>query len=191
MAVPTARKSCTYPPYGPCGRCGRYFARFLRQDERRCLVRGSATSTTGPQSRLKRLRSRRIGAWGRGAPTRYSKPSTQLLRASSPGERASQERPGVEHPATPLPAGFFPPLLREGVAAERISTLGDETTLLSALFPMHSEAQQQLWLSRVFLLLATHSTKDPNPISQNWSHRWDAPGLATLYAWRRCTTRWS
>jgi hypothetical protein len=69
--------------------------------------------------------------------------------------------PGVEPPDYPSPAGFFLPLLREGVAVESISTLGDETPLLSALFPMHSEAQQQLWLSRVFLLLATHSTKDP------------------------------
>jgi hypothetical protein len=79
----------------------------------------------------------------------------------SQADRASQERPGVEPPATLSSAGFFPPLPREGVAAEGISTLGDETPLLSALFPMHSEAQQQLWLSRVFLLLATHSTKDP------------------------------
>jgi len=40
---------------------------FFRQDWRRCLLRGSAASTRGPQSHLTRLRSRRTGARVRGA----------------------------------------------------------------------------------------------------------------------------
>jgi hypothetical protein len=39
---------------------------------------------------------------------------------------------------------FILPRLREGVAAERNHTVGDETPLLSALSPIHSEAQQLL-----------------------------------------------
>jgi hypothetical protein len=38
-------------------------------------------------------------------------------------DRASGSRPGVETPDTPPSAGYFPPLLREGVAAERIQGL--------------------------------------------------------------------
>jgi hypothetical protein len=38
---------------------------------------------------------------------------------------------------------------KEEVAAKRIHLVANDTPLLSALSPIHSEAQQQLWLSRI------------------------------------------
>jgi|SRR5215212_12226168 hypothetical protein len=48
----------------------------------------------------------------------WENPSQRLVPTSRAGRPASGSKPGVE-PTTPPPAGFFPPLLREGVAAER------------------------------------------------------------------------
>jgi hypothetical protein len=60
----------------------------------------------------------------------------------------SYRGPGVEPPATLLAGPFR--RLGDGVAAERIHTVGDETPLFSVLSLIYSEAQQQLWLSKVF-----------------------------------------
>jgi hypothetical protein len=51
-------------------------------------------------------------------PNRFYKLSQQLLRTPLSGRPGPGSRPGVVTPATPPPAGFFPPLLRERVAAE-------------------------------------------------------------------------
>ena len=76
-----------------------------------------------PSKRLERVRSRGEGSRGPWGLTGYTSIQCGLYAHRGQADRGSLKRPGVDPPATPPPAGFFPPRLREGVAAEIIQGL--------------------------------------------------------------------
>jgi hypothetical protein len=71
-------------------------------------------------------------------PTVLKSPRNGLYAHRAQADRISPKRPGVEPPATPPPAGFFPPLLREGLRRKElagVSREGDGSKRPVSLYP--------------------------------------------------------